>query len=359
MTECSDGPSGAPAAMSDAASEPAAIEALRLDAFAATTCVVTGGLGFIGSNLATALAAGGAEVRVVDGLVAQHGGDRRNLEPSADIEVVIADLGEPAVAEVVDGADVVFNVAGQVSHHASMTEPLRDLELNVASHLRFLETLRRVNPATRLVLTSTRQVYGRPQYLPVDETHPTAPVDVNGIDKLACEQLHLLYGRVHGLRPTALRLTNVFGPRQNLLKDDLGVLPVFIRRALLGEGIELFGDGGQRRDCLFVDDVVTAMGAAAEHDAAIGEVINVGNLTSWSLREIASTIVEAAGGASTITRVPFPEHLARIDIGDFDCDISRAASLLGWKPAVSLVEAAERTVSFYRRHPWYLSPSSI
>ena len=329
-----------------------------LAALGGTTCLVTGGLGFIGSNLALALASAGATVRVVDALVPEHGGDRRNLAPAAGIDVLVADLGHHCVAERVAGADVIFNVAGQVSHHASMTDPLRDLDLNVRSHLAFLETVRRVNPTARLVLTSTRQVYGRPEMLPVTEDHPARPIDVNGIDKLACEQLHLLYGTAHDLRPTILRLTNVFGPRQNLLKDDLGALPVFVRRALNGEPIRLYGDGTQRRDCLHVDDVVAALTTAAVTDAAIGAAVNNGNTESWTLREIAETLVAAAaasGPASPIETVPWPAELTRIDIGDFATDPGRAAGLLGWRPTMSLADAAADTVRFYRRNPWYLS----
>ena len=330
----------------------------ELDALSATTCVVTGGLGFIGSNMVHALASAGAHVRVVDALVPEHGGDRRNLEGlehPARVDVLIADLGHPGVAEVVADADVVFNVAGQVSHLASMTDPLRDLDLNVRSHLAFLETLRRALPQARVVLTSTRQVYGRPERLPVDETHTPRPVDVNGIDKLAAEQLHLLYGRVHGLQATALRLTNVYGGRQCLARGDLGVLAVFLRRALEGEVIELYGDGLQRRDCVHVDDVVRALAVAATTDAAVGEVVNLGHPTSSTLREIAETIVWLADSAGGLQLVPWPEGLARIDIGDFEGDYARAAQLLRWKPAIDLADGVARTIAFYRRHPWYLS----
>lgn len=337
----------------------AADPATPLHALAGTTCVVTGGLGFIGSNLAVALSAAGAAVRVVDALVPQHGGDRRNLVCRPEIPVLVADLGEPSVAEVVADADVVFNLAGQVSHHASMTDPLRDLELNVRSHLAFLETIRRVNPTVRVVVTSTRQVYGRPDRIPVDESQPARPVDVNGIDKLANEQLHLLYGTVHGLRPTALRLTNVYGPRQNLLKDDLGALPVFVRKVLRGETIQLFGDGEQRRDCLYVDDVTDALCAAAVTDAAVGRVFNIGHERSWTLREIAESlvaaVVEDGGPRSPIELAPWPPELARIDIGDFETDSGAAADVIGWRPATALEDGARRTITFYRRHPWYLS----
>jgi UDP-glucose 4-epimerase len=318
-------------------------------------CVVTGGLGFIGSNVVHALVALGARVRVVDALVPQHGGDSRNLDGLTGVEVLRAEVGASEVAEVVADADVIFNVAGQVSHHASMTDPLRDLDLNTRSQVAFLETLRRVRPTARLVLTSTRQVYGRPERLPVDELHPVNPVDVNGIDKLACERFHLLYGHIHGLRPTVLRLTNVYGPRQNLLKDDLGVLPVFVRRGLRGETIRLFGDGSQRRDCLFVDDVVAAALASSLADAAVGEIINIGNTVSWTLREIADAVVTATGRSAAVETTPWPPDLERIDIGDFQCDVSKAERLLGWRPTVDIAVGMQRTAAFYGEHPWYLS----
>jgi UDP-glucose 4-epimerase len=320
-----------------------------------SVCVVTGGLGFVGSNLVHSLVASGAEVRVIDALVPEHGGDSRNLTGLDGVDVIVAEVGDPAVADVIGDADVIFNVAGQVSHHASMTDPIRDLDLNTRSQVGFLETVRRVRPGARIVLTSTRQVYGRPERLPVDESHPVNPVDVNGIDKLACERFHLLYGHVHGLRPTVLRLTNIYGPRQNLLKDDLGVLPVFVRKALRGEAIHLFGDGSQRRDCLHVDDVVTAIVAAALTDDAVGEIVNVGNTTSWSLREIAEAVVAATGSSTTIMTSPWPPDLERIDIGDFQCDVSKAARMLDWAPTIDIADGMQRTAAFYGQHPWYLS----
>lgn len=328
--------------------------AAGLASLASTTCVVTGGLGFIGSNLARALVEAGAHVRVVDALVPGHGGDRRNLEGVA-AEVLEADLVDPRVAEVVEGADVVFNVAGQVSHLSSMTDPLRDLDLNVRSHLALLEALRRVAPGVTVVQTSTRQVYGRPERTPVDETHPTRPVDVNGIDKLACEQLHLLYGAVHGLRVSALRLTNVYGPRQCLRSDGLGFLPVFVRQALDGGTITLYGDGGQRRDCLHVDDVCAALVQAATVPAAAGEVFNIGDAVVHTLREVAEALVAAAATGATITTTPWPAERARIDIGDFGTDATKAGAVLGWAPTVELGEGLAATVAFYREHPWYLS----
>ncbi len=326
-----------------------------LSAFAGRRCLVTGGLGFIGANLALALAAAGARVSVVDALVPQHGGDRRNLPRTGPIEVVVAGIGErDQVAPLVARADVVFNVAGQVSHLESMTDPLRDLELNVRSHLAFLEILRAERPDVPVVHTSTRQVYGRPRYLPVDEDHPTAPVDVNGIDKLAGEQLHLLYASVHGLPVSALRLTNVYGPRQSLVRDGLGFLPVFVRKALAGDTITVYGDGRQQRDCLHVDDVVRALVAAALTPDAIGQVFNLGHPEPMSLLQIAEATV-AAAGAGRVELVPWPPDHAAIDIGSFSGDYSRAKQVLGWEPTVDFSDGIAATLDFYRRHQWYRS----
>ncbi len=309
-------------------------------------CMVTGGLGFIGSNVVAHLQRAGADVVVVDSLVPQHGGQLDNV--GGDVEVVISDIGDDSVADALHGVDLIFNVAGQVSHHESMVDPMRDLDLNVRSHLRFLETVRRVAAGARIVQTSTRQVYGRPRYLPVDELHPTEPVDVNGVDKLACEQLHTVYARVHGLRSTSLRLTNVYGPRQHLERRGLGFLPVFIRSALEGHEIELFGDGSQLRDCLHVDDVVDAMMRASECERSCGEVFNLGHTDALPLTEIAQLTVDAAGSSSTVRCVPWPDELERIDIGSFHGDFSKAGRMLGWAPQIAFADGIASTIAHYR-----------
>ena len=313
---------------------------------AGRSCVVTGGLGFVGSNVVRHLLGAGADVAVIDALVPQHGGVRSNIPDH--VEVLIANIDRPEVAEVIEGADVIFNVAGQVSHHESMADPLRDLDLNVRSHLLFLETVRRVAPNTTIVQTSTRQVYGRPLYLPVDERHPTNPVDVNGVDKLACEQLHLVYSRVHGLRSTSLRLTNVYGPYQHLGREGLGFLPVFVKQALAGDEIRLFGDGSQMRDCLFVDDVVDAMMRAATCADAVGEVFNLGHSEVLPLSEIARLTIAAAGTDSTVRCVPWPDELKRIDIGSFQGDFSKAQQILGWTPRILFADGMASTIAHYR-----------
>ncbi|MGH9026871.1 MAG: NAD-dependent epimerase/dehydratase family protein [Acidimicrobiia bacterium] len=317
---------------------------------------MTGGLGFIGSNLALALAGAGAEVTVVDSLVPRHGGNPHNLAGAArPITVIDADIGDAdSVGDVAGRAEVVFNLAGQVSHVDSMTDPLFDLQVNARSQFGFLEILRAVNPESVVVYTSTRQVFGRPLYLPVDEEHPVSPVDVNGITKLAAEQLHLLYASLYGLRACAIRLTNVYGPRQRLRDDFQGFLPIFVRRALEGERIAVFGDGSQERDCLFVDDVVECLLLAAASSDAVGEVFAVGNDEHLELRAIAEAVV-AAAGRGTLQLVPWPADRDAIDIGSYFGDSSKAKRILGWSPRTDLVEGMARTVAFYREHEsWYL-----
>jgi UDP-glucose 4-epimerase len=318
-----------------------------------TVCVVTGGLGFIGSNLCHELVDRGATVRVIDALVDGHGGDRRNVD-GLGVDVLVAEIGDVQVAAVVADADIVFNLAGQVSHTTSMRDPLRDLHLNTITHTSFLEMLREVNPGARIVHTSTRQVYGRPLRMPVDETHPTSPMDVNGVSKLAGEQLHLVYHSAHGMATTSLRLTNVYGPRQRLSSDDLGFLPVFVRKALRGEEIRIFGDGGQRRDCLYVADVIDALLAATAPEA-VGKVYNVGHSIDHSLAEIAAKIIEATGSTGGLQLVPWPDEHQRIDIGSFHTDSAAIAAALGWKAKTALDEGLQATAAFYRGHPWYLS----
>lgn len=328
----------------------------RRRAFAGRRCVVTGGLGFIGSNLALELARAGALVRVVDAMVPGHGGNPRNLEgAAAAIEVVEADVGDGArVAPAVADADFVFNLAGQISHLDSMEDPLADFDLNARSHLSFLETLRSLGSRAAVVYTSTRQIYGRPRRLPVDESHPIEPVDVNGISQHAAEQFHLLYARVYGLRACSLRLTNVYGPRLRLADSRQGVLGVFLRLALDGETLRLYGDGAQVRDFLHVDDVVEALLAAALEPSAVGEAFNVSHDEVLSLRDAAEAIV-AAAGTGRLEFVPWPRDRAAIDIGDFVGESAKARRVLRWKPRIRFADGVRATVDFYReRRGWYL-----
>jgi nucleoside-diphosphate-sugar epimerase len=333
-----------------------ALDESLLSFFAGRRCLVTGGLGFIGSNLALALSAGGAEVTVVDALVPTHGGDRVNLDGAAGridvIEAQVDDVG--VVRDAAAAAELIFNLAGQVSHVESMERPRFDLEINTASQLGFLEILREAGSNAAVVYTSTRQIFGHPRYLPVDEDHPVSPVDVNGISKSATEQLHLLYGELYGIRASSVRLTNVYGPRQRLRDNLQGFLPIFVRRALSGEPITVFGDGAQERDCLYVDDVVECLLLTARSAEAPGEVFNVGNDERLSLRGIAEAVVAAAGSGS-IESVPWPHDRDAIDIGSYYGDSSKAKRLLGWEPRTSFADGITKTIEFYRSHrPRYM-----
>jgi UDP-glucose 4-epimerase len=325
--------------------------------------LVTGGLGFIGSNLALALVRHGAQVTVLDARVPRHGANPWNLvpdgaaEPDGRIAMVERDLAEVERHDVRAAAleaDLVFNLAGQVSHVDSMNAPLFDLQSNTVSQFAFLELLRRENPSARLVFTSTRQLFGHPRYLPVDEDHPVSPVDVNGITKYATEQLHLLYDEIYGLRACVVRLTNVYGPRQRLRDDLQGFLPIFIRRALRDEALTVFGAGTQERDCLYVDDVVECLMLAALATDAPSQLFNVGNDEHLELRALADAIVRAAG-SGRVEYVPWPPDRDAIDIGSYFGDSSKAKRMLGWEPRTPFVDGIERTIAFYReRLQWYL-----
>ena len=316
---------------------------------------MTGGLGFIGSNVALALVGAGAPVTVIDAGYERHGANAHNLDGAAGpIEVIATDVGDAdAVRDAVAAAELIFNLAGQVSHLDSMSDPPFDLDVNTRSQLAFLEVLREVNPHAAIVYTSTRQVFGKPRYLPVDEEHPISPVDVNGITKYAAEQFHLLYAEQYGLRATAVRLTNVYGPRQRLRDDFQGFLPIFIRRALDGEAITVFGEGEQQRDCLYVDDVTDCLVRAAVSPDAWGEVFNVGHDEHLSLRQIAEIVV-AAAGSGTVESVPWPPERDAIDIGSYFADPSKSKRMLGWAPATGFHDGMGRTMAFYRSHrEWY------
>jgi nucleoside-diphosphate-sugar epimerase len=310
---------------------------------------VTGGLGFIGSNLALALAEAGADVTVIDALIDGHGGNPANVTGSG-FEVIVADIGDSAaVAPALRGAECVFDVAGQVSHLASGRDPARDFALNAVARLQFLETLRRVNPETTVVYTSTRQVYGAPADLPIAEETLPQPADVNGVSKLAAEHLHLLPGRRH--KSVVLRLSNVYGPRQHLYRDDLGFLPVFIRRALRGEPLIVFGKGTDVRDPLHVDDVVEAILAAALTPEAAGLVINVGGAEQLSLLRIAELVATASTRSPPIVRAEWPPDHARVAVGSAYLACSRAATTLGWGPKIAFADGVERTLAWFGNHP--------
>ncbi|PYQ20081.1 MAG: NAD-dependent epimerase [Acidobacteria bacterium] len=312
--------------------------------------LVTGGLGFIGSNLCRTLADLGAEVLAVDSLLPDYGGNLFNLAGyEGKVRINIADVRGHGMEYLVKGEEVLFNLAGQVSHLDSMVDPFTDLEINCRSQLSILEAVRKGNPEIKIVYAGTRQVYGKPQYLPVDEKHPLNPTDVNGINKISGELYHLVYHSVYGIRASSLRLTNTYGPRQLIRHNRQGFIGWFVRKAALGEEIQLFGDGSQKRDFNHVDDVVDAFLRAGAKEASDGEVFNLGDAHPVSLLELVKLLVEVAGAGSW-TVVPFPAERKRIDIGDFYADTARIRKALGWEPKVPLRQGLAETIAWYREH---------
>jgi UDP-glucose 4-epimerase len=321
------------------------------DAFAGKRVLITGGLGFIGSNLARELVELGAQVTLVDSLVPEYGGLLYNIAGIEDrVSVNISDVrDEHSLRYLVRDQDVLFNLAGQTSHLDSMADPYTDLEINARSQLSILEACRHENPAVTIVFASTRQLYGRPLRLPVDEAHPIVPVDVNGINKAAGEWYHLLYGDVYGIRTSVLRLTNTYGPRMRVRDARQTFLGVWIRHALADEEILVYGDGSQRRDFTYVDDAVAAFLLAATREEAAGRVFNLGGEGHVSLLELAERLVGIAG-RGRIRTVEFPPDRKAIDIGDFYADWSAIGEALGWRPEVTLEDGLGRTLEYYRVH---------
>ena len=314
--------------------------------------LITGGLGFIGSNLAGTLVELGAHVTLIDSLIPEYGGNLFNIHGIEDkVTLNIADVRDRnAINYLVKKKDFLFNLAGQVSHTDSMTDPMTDLEINCRSQLSILEACRHNNPEIKVVFAATRQQYGRPVYLPVDEKHPQAPTDVNGINKVSGESYHLLYNNVYGIKTASLRLTNTYGPRQLMKHNRQGFVYWFIRLALEDKEIQIFGDGEQLRDFTFVDDVVDSLLLAGSSDKADGEFFNLGGEKPYSLKEFTETLLEVSGGKGGIKIVPFPEEKKKIDIGDFYADCTKIKDTLGWSPKVPLREGLLRTVEYYRRH---------
>jgi UDP-glucose 4-epimerase len=311
--------------------------------------MITGGLGFIGSNLARELVALGADVLIVDSLIPDYGGNLFNIAGIEDrVTLNIADIRMDSTMNVlVRDRDVIFNLAGQVSHIDSMLDPHTDLEINCRAQLTMLEACRRYNRGVRVVFAGTRQVYGRPERLPVDERHLVNPADINGINKAAGEYYHLLYNNVFGIRASSLRLTNVYGPRQLIKHDRQGFIGWFIRLAIEDGEIQIFGDGSQMRDFVYVDDAADAFLRAGASDACDGGVFNVGGQEPVSHRDLVALLIEVAG-SGRVRYVDWPPDKKRIDIGSFYSDSSKFRNLTGWTPPVTMRDGLKRTIDFYR-----------
>ena len=321
------------------------------DSFRGARCLITGGLGFIGSNLAHRLVALGAEVTILDALLPAYGGNLFNIESiRARIELVIGDVRDAdCLARVTCGQDYVFSLAGQIGHLDSMDDPLNDLSINAEGPLRLLEACRSGSPLAKVLYASTRQVYGRPRYLPVDEEHPLQPIDCNAVSNLAAEFYHRIFSDAHGLRTTCLRLTNTYGPRQ-MMKDGEGryaFLYFFLRRALEGQTLRIMG-GTQLRDYTYIDDAVDALILAAARDESNGRIYNLGGeaATHWQLAQL---LLDAVGGG-TLEQTMLPPERALIEVGQVQLDCSRIERELGWRPRWKLAAGLAETVAYYREH---------
>ena len=326
------------------------------DIFAGSDVLITGGLGFIGSALARRLVEIGAKVTLVDSLIPEYGGNLFNIHDIRDrVTVDLTDVRDAAaMSSLIKKRQFLFNLAGQTSHLDSMTDPVTDLNINAAAQLHILEACRLHNPDLKIVFASTRQVYGRPEYLPVDEKHPINPIDVNGINKLAGEWYHLLYNDVYQIRACALRLTNSYGPGMRVKDARQTFLGIWIRQLIEQKPIQVFGSGEQRRDFNFVSDVVDALLLAAASDTANGQVFNLGHREHVSLKELAEMLMRISG-SGRYQLIPFPQDRKAIDIGDYYSDFVKIESTLGWSPQITLADGLKSTLDYYRQnraHYW-------
>lgn len=322
--------------------------------FKGKNVLITGGLGFIGSNLAHRLVDLEANVLIVDSLIPQYGGNLFNVHDIKDkITINIADIRDQhGMNYLVRDHDYIFNLAGQVSHIDSMEDPYTDLDINCRAQLSLLEACRHHNPSVKIIYAGTRQQYGKPIYVPVDEKHLQRPTDVNGINKMAGEWYHILYNNVYGLKATSLRLTNTYGPRQLMKHNRQGFISVFIRQAIIGEKILIFGDGKQIRDFNYVDDVVDALLLAAAYEDCDGQIFNLGGDEPMMLIDFVKLLQELAGGGE-FELVPFPPEKKIIDIGDYYGDYRKIRATLGWKYRTTMREGLTRTLEYYRKYSEY------
>ena len=324
--------------------------AYGMNTFTDKNILITGGLGFIGSTLARRLAGLGAHVTVVDSLIPEYGGNLFNIHDIEDeIRVNFSDIRDPYTTRyLVQGQDYLFNLAGQTSHMDSMQDPLTDLDINCRAQVFLLEACRTYNPDIKVIFASTRQIYGKPDYLPVDEEHPLRPVDVNGINKVAGEWYHLLYNNVYGIRTSVLRLTNTYGPRMRVKDARQTFLGIWIRLLLEQKPFEVW-DGNQLRDFTYVDDAVEAFLLAAASDAADGKVFNIGGECRISLNDLADLLIDV-NGEGDYTLMTYPAERKRIDIGDYYANFDKIKKDLGWEPTVPLRQGLATTLGYYRQY---------
>lgn len=313
--------------------------------------LITGGLGFIGSNLAIRLIKEGHKVTIVDNLFDAYGGNKFNLKDFEDkCKIFLDDIrNENSIKDFVKNKDVIFNLAGQIGHQRSMLKPFEDLDINVKAQLNLLEAVRKIAPEVHIIYTSTRQIYGKPNYLPVDELHNINPVDINGINKFTSEKYHELYNKIFNIKSTILRLTNTFGPRMRIKDANQTFVGYWIRNSIINQPISIYGDGKQIRDFNYVDDVVDALLMCINNKKIFGKTINIGSEDSFTLKELANQIKEIIPNLE-INYIPFPKEKKLIDIGNYYSNISLARQLLMWEPVTDLKQGLNKTLDFYLRY---------
>lgn len=318
--------------------------------FCGKKILITGGLGFIGSNLARKLVGIGAEVTLVDSLIPEYGGNLFNIRDFRDeVTINISDVRDPhSMRYLIQNQDFLFNLAGQTSHMDSMQDPFTDMEINCHSQLSILEACRNYNPGIKVVFASTRQIYGKPDYNPVDEKHPIRPADVNGINKMAGEWYHILYNNVYNIRTSVLRLTNTYGPGMRIKDARQTFLGIWIRLLLEDKSFEVW-EGHQLRDFTYIDDAVDAFLLAAANPDADGKVFNIGGKPPMSLKDLADLLTVIHGSGKYLQKA-YPEDRKKIDIGDYYSNYDLITSVLGWEPKISLTEGLTRTLEYYQKN---------
>lgn len=312
--------------------------------------LITGGMGFIGSNLAIKLVEKGAKVTIIDAMIPEYGGNLFNIEPiKRNVVFMKGDIRDTDfVNEAIKDQVIIFNLAGTLSHVDSMTDPMTDLEINCRAQLSLLESVRKFNPKARIVFAGTRNQYGKARYLPVDEKHPQEPTDINGINNIAAEKYHLMYTSVYKIPAISLRMTNTFGPRHQMKHPRQGVLNWFIRQIISGENVTLFGTGQQKRDINYIDDVVSALLVSGKSSKGWGEAFNLGGIP-LSLEDFVKEIIKIFG-KGTYTKVPFPKNREEIEVGDYIADYAKMTKTFGWKPKATLARGISETLSYYMQN---------
>lgn len=320
--------------------------------------LITGGLGFIGSNLAIKLVAKKAKVLIVDALIDGYGGNLHNITPvKNNVRLEIADIRDTGkMDKLVRDQQVIFNLAGTLSHVDSMKDPLTDLDINCRAQLSLLESVRKYNPKAKIIYAGTRNQYGRAKYLPVDEKHPQEPTDINGINCIAAEKYHLMYTKVYGIKTVSLRMTNTFGPRHQMKHSRQGVLNWFIRKIMEGEEIVLFGTGRQIRDVNFVDDVVRALLQVGQSSKGWGEAYNLGG-TPVSLLDFVKKTIEIVKSRRNrvqplkgVVMKPYPPDRKNIEIGNYIASYKKIMQVFGWRPKISMEEGITKTIKYYQKY---------